>query len=155
MEQISSYILEKLSISKGNHISDLSNEDNIDVLNMFDNDESLATLEFILNFIKRSKPGPYKDSIFNYWDMCIDKNTLNCMHSGWSRDGVGFKKTRYVDTVVSRYNTDNHTNIKPSFSSWTPDAGIPILKIKEVVDALEAKFTDVDITVKNLVKIGV
>ena len=145
MNNLSKYILEKLHLNKETSKNDDESGSDIkkEVREQFKNEESIETLKFVLNFIHRSKPGPYSTSIFNYWNMFINKNVFSCMHIGWSRGG--WDKVKYVEKVVDNYNKDHGTNIKSSISGWHADAGVSIMNIKEVVDALKEKFTDVKI----------
>ena len=96
-----------------------------------------------MNFIRRSKSGPFEESMFAYWYMSINKDTLSCEHIGWSHGGWG--KVKYIETVIKNYNNDNGTDIKANVAGTIAHAGVPIFCIKEVVDALQKKFTDVDL----------
>lgn len=147
MENLKEFIYEKLNLGKTNIFDN-------DIAKFFKDEESKTTLEFILDFIKRSKPGKYADSIFNYWEMYINKDILTCMHTGWSNP-EGFRKKAYVEKVVANYNANNNTHIQAHFSGWSADAGYSIRNIAEVVDALENKFTNVDIDNDNLVPVGI
>jgi hypothetical protein len=66
------------------------------------------------------------------------------MHAGWSHDNLGYRYSRYVETVVNDYNKRHGTDIKCRVSGWHSDAydGISILEIKEIVDALKKKYND-------------
>lgn len=140
MKKIGQYIIEKFRINKD---TKAYTEEEIEMLNLLDNPESKKTLKFVLNFIRRSKSGPFSGSIFDYWYMSINKNVLSCEHSGWSHGGYG--KVKYIETVIKNYNNDNGTDIKSSIAGVQADAGVPIFCIKEVVDALNKKFTGLDV----------
>ena len=137
MKDLKSVILEKLHISKDSEFEP------DEISKVFQNEDALEIIKFILNCIKRSKPNEsYFDSIFYYWDMHIKNNQLHCMHLGWSSSKQGYAKSRYLDRCVWNYNHDNSTNIKVEKSGWDFKPGISILKIKEVVDALKDKYKD-------------
>ena len=141
MKELNTYIIEKLRINKDiENWTDLKRK----IKEEFENEDSKKTLKFLLNFIKRSKSGPYKDSMFSYWEMGIKGNSLSCQHSGYSHSKAGWGKVSYIKKVIDNYNKDNGTNIKPNIAgSLHPDwAGIPILHIEEVVDALKKKYPD-------------
>ena len=147
MRKLDKYILEKLHLDK-----DIDNEKNWNeierkVKNEFKNDDSIETLRFLLNFIKRSKNEPFKNSMFSYWEMGIKGNSLSCQHIGWSNSKEGWGKVKYIEKVIDNYNKDHGTNIKSNIGgSISSDyAGINIFYIKEVVEAFEKKYTDFEL----------
>ena len=154
MKQLSELLLEKLRINgRFDNSSTISSNEN-KIREEFENEESIKTLKLVLDFIRKSKRGDFKDSIFNYWRMSIKDNKLNCEHIGWSSDGIGWRNIKYVEKVIDNYNKDHNTNIKGEFAGGIGNAGICILNIKEVVDELKKKFNNVNIDDKDLVDIG-
>ena len=144
MKEINKYIIEKLKINKDTDSKESWSELKRKIKKEFENEESKITLKFLISFIKKSKNEPYKDSMFNYWEMGIKGNSLSCQHSGWSSSRSGFGKVKYIETVIDNYNKTHGTKIKSDIAgSLHPDyAGIPILHIEEVVDALKKKYPD-------------
>ena len=140
MKTLDTYITEKFKITKDTKIY---SDKELEIIKEFEDEESLTTLKFILNFIKRSRSGPWSESIFHYWYMSIKKDTVSCEHIGWSHGGWG--KIKYVETVIKNYNNDRGTHIKSNMAGTIADAGIPIFCIQEVVDALQSKFTNVNL----------
>lgn len=156
MKNLNNYIIEKLRINKDTDRKENWSNRKKEIKKMFEDEESKMTLKFLLNFIRRSKSEPYKNSIFNYWEMGINKNVLSCQHSGWSHGNFGWQKSKYIKTVIDNYNKDNGTNIDVNIAGALNSdyAGIPILYIEEVVDEFKKKYPDFEPdTEKELVSV--
>ena len=157
MNNLSKYIIEKLHLDKNTNPEESWSDIKKKVRTEFKNEDSITTLKFLLNFIKRSRKDKFKLSIFNYWEMYILKNKLVCMHPGWSRSSDGHRKISYVQKVIDNYNKDNNTKIDGSFSGWSIESkeGVSIFNIEEVVNALKEKYDDFEIdNDKELVEVG-
>lgn len=152
MNNLKEYIIEKLVVNKNSeqasYKDDMSFTDN-EIKKAFEDEDALKTLKFLLNFIRRSKAGDYKQSVFYYWEMGINKKYLTCQHCGWSHSREGYGYTRYIEKVIDNYNKDHGTDIQSHIAGAMADSGIPILRIKEVVDELKKKFTNVEIENEN------
>ena len=141
MKQIYNYILEKLHLDKDTKKPDSKL---LKKYEMVGDPDTIKTIKFVLNFVNSSKLDKFNNSVFHYWDMWINRSDFHCMHAGWSHDNIGYRYSRYVETVVNNYNKRHGTDIKCRVSGWHSDAydGISILEIKEIVDALKKKYND-------------
>ncbi len=144
MKGIGNYIFEKLSFKNGMNPESSWSDIERQARKLFEDEKTIKTFKFLLNFIRRSKREAFRDSIFRYWQMYIVKDKLVCMHPGWSNDGVGYRKSAYIEKVIDNYNKDNGTKITCSISGWSAESndGVNIFNIKEIVDALKEKYPD-------------